>query len=509
MTGPDIGSLFAALAGAIDAIGRDPLRFVVSLVVLSVVAAIYGSAAKGALDRISDLLETPKDFADSLGVFVVEGRPVGVMKALDGVVSRLNPILSPPIKGVAQAMIEVAGAARDSGSWPLETRFASFGQTLESLATSASSELSQAAAVARGVFVGAVAHLRGRPGTWAGWRVIGGVLFFLSLAAFLYADAGISIRTHLAATGEPIQGVPSVLLANVPVQFAVASFGAAFALGLVIFDLLGMTQLAPWETVSERARRRLLFMTIGLLIVSLALAIFISAWRADQLMAQSWLPPDWRRNALGISLTLPIFLLLAATALTSWGGVSALWLGVIALIATAIGFILFLRVGVVLVRAGAHHFSAVAAFVARVIGLVALAGVLLAIGIVLVPMFVVAVVAAAEIVLAVMFVVLAWWIGWSAVVLVGRLLDLQARATRTIIEVIKSLIDVLSAPVMTIVGIFRSPPGGGGIMSIGLAPRRLGADKDGRPPRDDGNGSVPTDGPTIPDLTPPRPTPVG
>src|SRR5207248_78494 len=92
---------------------------------------------------------------------------------------------------------------------------------------------------ARGASGAALAALGGPSGRWVGWRVIGGLLFFVGLCFFLFADAALSIASHEKAIGVTVSFLPD-WLKEVTLAYAVASFVSALMLGLVLFDLAGM-----------------------------------------------------------------------------------------------------------------------------------------------------------------------------------------------------------------------------------------------------------------------------
>src|SRR5207247_7209719 len=170
----------------------------------------------------------------------------------------------------------------------------------------------------------AAGELRGRSGRWAGWRVIGGLLFFGGLCLFLYADAALSIASHEKAIGAPVAFLPD-WFREITLAYAIASFVGALMLGLVFFDLMGMTHLGPWDDLEARPRLWLTRIAGALAVSFLLLALFLALWRAS-VIVPTFIPPEVADKLLGIALTAPVTLMLLATALIAWGAIAMPWL---------------------------------------------------------------------------------------------------------------------------------------------------------------------------------------
>lgn len=462
MSVPDFSAALAAVGSAIDLIGRDPVRFVFSLILLTILADVYGDALQTALDRLKRVLVTPHEFSEALAPLLREIKPWGILRTLRNLLMHLDPIIGAPLRELARLGSAVGRALVSVSAWPISQSTTPVGQTIKDLSASAERRLAGWSAFLQRLVAAGVAELRGPNGTWAGWRSVGGLLLLVLEGAFLFADAGIGIRTHLSATGEPIQQLPPWLVENIPVQFAIASFGSAFALGLVLFDLLTMTQLAPWQRLGPRSRTWLIRLSALLLGLALTLATLVAMWRADQLMNEQWLSPELRKSALGLGLTLPIVLLLAATALTTWGAVAASAMLILFVCVVLIVAVELLRGVAILATATAGHLSNGLALSLRAAGAILLALTLVPIALAAVPIYGVVVAGTLLVTVATLGGMAAWWLGWTALKVTTLFLDLQSRATAAVIEVLKALIDVLRAPLTELRRRFgsKSPPPG-------------------------------------------------
>src|SRR5439155_589080 len=156
----------------------------------------------------------------------------------------------------------------------------------------------------------AAGALRGNSDRWAGWRVIGGFLFFGGLLLFLFADAALSIASHEKAIGASVTFLPE-WFREITVAYAIASFVGALMLGLVFFDLIGMTHLGPWDDLAPTPRRWLTRTALALAVCFLLLSLFLALWRAS-IIVTDFIPPVLANKFEGISLTFPIPLMLVA-----------------------------------------------------------------------------------------------------------------------------------------------------------------------------------------------------
>src|SRR5204863_151292 len=69
-----------------------------------------------------------------------------------------------------------------------------------------------------------------------------------------FADAALSIASHEKAIGASVTFLPE-WFREITVAYAIASFVGALMLGLVFFDLIGMTHLGPWDDLAPTPRR--------------------------------------------------------------------------------------------------------------------------------------------------------------------------------------------------------------------------------------------------------------
>ncbi|MDE3102968.1 MAG: hypothetical protein KGJ98_12115 [Chloroflexota bacterium] len=458
MNVPDPIGIFNGIGNALEMAGRDPVRFALALMFLTIFADVYGDALLIALDRLQRVLATPDEFSRTLAPLVEDFRPPAILRSLGLLLVRADRVLGDPIRKVGWAWTFVGNATSTVSSWPVNEATTPVGSTACDLANRAERRLTAWSAALQKMFAAGVAELRGPTGTWAGSRVAGAIIFLAVSAAFLFADSGIAIRTEMSATGEPTQLLPGWLVQNLPLQLAIASFGATLALGIVLFDLLKMHSLAPFDRLTPVARMWLVRLSALLLGLALTLAAMVALWRSDALMDGAWLSPEVRTSALGLSLTLPIVLLLATTALTAWGVVAAGIVAVLVVDGILIATVEVLRVGAIIGSTTSVHISNGVALALRGLGTAVLVLSLVPIALATIPLY--GVVVAGTLVLLVLFtaVVGGWWLAWSGLRVAALLLDLQARATAAMIEVVKASIDVLRAPVVKLRKMFRSQP---------------------------------------------------
>src|SRR5207302_6702580 len=108
--------------------------------------------------------------------------------------------------------------------------------------------LDGAAASAGSTYGATLEQLRGKPGGPAAQRVVGAILLGLSLLAFLYADIVIGLETFWGVfrRDQPLPSWAAALpdwVQDPATGHVVASTVTALALGFVILDLIGLTQL--------------------------------------------------------------------------------------------------------------------------------------------------------------------------------------------------------------------------------------------------------------------------
>src|SRR6266545_1256416 len=290
--------------------------------------------------------------------------------------------------------------------------------------------------------------LRRRSGRWAGWRVIGGFLFFAGLCLFLYADAALSIASHEKAIGAPVAFLPD-WFREVTLAYSIASFVGALMLGLVFFDLMGMTHLGPWDDLDERPRIWLTRIAAGLAVSFLLLALFLALWRAS-VIVPSFISPDVADKLLGIALTAPVPLMLLATALIAWGAIAMPWLAWILVVgALALAMLLVALV----LRAVSRALPPAAVLLGgllRIVGVIALGAVIGFLGLAAIAYFGLSVIAVGTVLVLGVAGLALWSVGWVLAEAVVYAVRLIARITDGAAIVLQRVIDILMTPGKTV-----------------------------------------------------------
>jgi hypothetical protein len=362
----NVQAALAALADALQVVLDHPLAFALGLLIVTVL----GTPAKYLLASVSVLLHRPARSARDLEPALGRAQPWSLGKFFAKLRSYAGPVFDRPARIVGRWIVRLLGVISGSGSWPVERLTNVVVRLVDPFLAETAQLLDPIAARARGASAAALAALGGPNGRWPGWRVIGGLLFFIGLGLFLFADAALSIASHEKAIGVSVGFLPD-WLREVALAYAVASFVTALMLGLVIFDLAGMTHLGPWGELAGRRRTVLTWLVIATAGLALLLSAFLSLWRAWVILP-TFIPADTAVALEGWALTLPIPLLLIATALIGWGAIAMPWILWIA--ATAVVW-LVLRVLTTLVRVIALILPALMAVIGavlRVVGIVAL-----------------------------------------------------------------------------------------------------------------------------------------
>src|SRR5437879_3486042 len=180
--------------------------------------------------------------------------PTAPYRLLRNLRDYFRPVLDRPARALAGAAGALFFTARDAANWPVAAITGAIvgliSPLVDQAATHAENGSDRLGAQARS----AAGALRGNSDRWAGWRVIGGFLFFGGLLLFLYADAALSIASHAKAIGASVTFLPE-WFREITVAYAIASFVGALMLALVFFDLIGMTHLGPWDVLAPPPRR--------------------------------------------------------------------------------------------------------------------------------------------------------------------------------------------------------------------------------------------------------------
>lgn len=112
----------------------------------------------------------------------------------------------------------------------------------------------------------------------AGQKVVGALIEFIALLAFLYADASQSAQTYSVLF--PTSTIPD-WLNNIVVPLIVASAGTAFILGIFIGDALHLTHFGNWGSLKGTSRKIFLTVTISNLLITILLSALVALDRSD------------------------------------------------------------------------------------------------------------------------------------------------------------------------------------------------------------------------------------
>ncbi|TMC27548.1 MAG: hypothetical protein E6J27_10725 [Chloroflexi bacterium] len=420
------------------------------LVLLALVLVTFlGNPARNLVGALAGVLRVPAQFTrtdvDPAFRRVTPSAPNRFVRGLRGY---LGPVLDRPARNLGRAIVALFATATHAPRWPVaqitDAIVGLVSPLVDQAATHAENGSERLASQVRS----AAAELRGRSNRWAGWRIIGGFLFFVGLCLFLYADAALSIASHEKAIGAPVAFLPD-WFREITLAYAIASFVGALMLGLVFFDLIGMTHLGPWDDLDAGPRRWLTRIAAGLAVSFLLLALFLALWRAS-VIVPTFMSADVADKLLGIALTAPIPLMLLATALIAWGAIAMPWLAWI-LVAGALALAMLL-VALVL-RAVSRALPPLAILlggVLRIVGVIALGALIGFLGLAAIAYFGVSVVAAGTLLVLGAAGLALWIAGWFAAETLVYAVRLFARVTDASAIVIQRVIDVLMYPGKTL-----------------------------------------------------------
>lgn len=416
------------------------------LVLLALVlVTLLGNPARSLVGALAVLLHAPAQFTrtdiEPALRRVAPSAPNRFLRTLRGY---FGPVLDRPARSLGRAIVALFATATHAPSWPVrpitDAIVGLVSPLVDQAATHAENGSDRLASQARS----ASTELRGRSGHWAGWRVIGGVLFFVGLCLFLYADAALSIASHEKAIGAPVAFLPD-WFREITLAYAIASFVGALMLGLVFFDLIGMTHLGPWDDLDERPRRGLTLVAAALAVSFLLVALFLALWRAS-VIVPAFIAPDVADKLLGVSLTAPIPLMLVATALIAWGAIAMPWLAWILVVgALALAMLLVALV----LRAVSRALPPLAILLGgllRTLGVIALGAVIGFLGLGAIAYFAASVVAVGTVLMLGVAGLTLWIGGWIIAEAVVYGVRLLARITDGLALVLQRVIDVLMQP---------------------------------------------------------------
>src|SRR3989441_915732 len=254
-------------------------------------------------------------------------------------------------------------------------------------------------------------------------------------ARALSGAAGALFFTARDAANWPVAAITSAIVGLV----------GALVLGLVFFDLIGMTHLGPWDDLAPTPRRWLTRTALALAVCFLLLSLFLALWRAS-IIVTDFIPAELANKFEGIALTFPIPLMLVATALIAWGAIAMPWLAWI-LVVGALAIVMLLLA--LVLRAVSRALPPLAVLLGGILRVLGIAGFLLLIGVVALAAtfyFVVSVVAVGVVFVIAFAALLAWaavWLIAEAIVYTFRLL---ARIADALELVLQRLIDALMYP---------------------------------------------------------------
>ena len=391
------------------------------------------------------LLRVPADFTRTdIDPLLRRASPTLPARLLRNLREYFRPVLDRPARSLARAIAALFGTARDAPRWPVAAITGALVGLVSPLVDQAATHAENGSARLGAQVDSASTELRGRSNRWAGWRVIGGVLFFAALCLFVYADATLSIASHEKAIGTSVSFLPEAFR-EITIAYAIASFVGALTLGLVFFDLIGMTHLGPWDDLDPARRVWLTRLALGLAVCFLALSLFLALWRAS-VVVPDFLPAELASFLEGLALTFPIPLMLLATALIAWGAIAMPWLAwILAVGALAIVMLLLALV----LRAVSRALPPLAVLLGGllrflgIVGLVALIGVL---ALASAAYFAISVVAVAVVFVGAFAGLALWAAGWLVAEAIVYALRLVARLGDAIAAVLVAIIDALMWP---------------------------------------------------------------
>ncbi|MEK6207805.1 MAG: hypothetical protein AABM32_09205 [Chloroflexota bacterium] len=410
-----------------------------------VLVTLLGIPARWLVSSVAALLRVPANFTRAeIDPPLHRATPTAPYRLLRNLRDYFRPVLDRPARALAGAAAGLFFTARDAANWPVAAITGAvvglISPLVDQAATHAENGSDRLGAQSRS----AAGALRGDSGQWAGWRVIGGFLFFGGLLLFLYADAALSIASHEKAIGATVTFLPD-WFREITVAYAIASFVGALMLGLVFFDLIGMTHLGPWDDLAPTPRKWLTRLALGLAVGFLLLSLFLALWRSS-VVVPDFIPADVANKFEGLALTFPIPLMLVATGLIAWGAIAMPWLAWI-LVVGALAIIMLI-VALVL-RAVSRALPPLAVLLGGLLRVLGIVGIVLLIGVIAFATgvyFVLSVVAVGVVFLGAFAGLLLWTAAWlvaEAIVYVFRLIAKVADALELVLQ---RLIDAVMYP---------------------------------------------------------------
>ena len=152
-------------------------------------------------------------------------------------------------------------------------------------------------------------------------RAFGALFFLVALAAFLYADAAQGAN-NISALFVDVT-VPSPLR-NLVVPLLVASAGSLLMLGVIMFEILGLTNFSIWSEVRGPLKPAAIIVVLATAVTAAVLSVLIALVRYSE---------EYRNTAEFAQSTI-LLPLLITTFLLFWGvyGVLVLWVAAVGLV---------------------------------------------------------------------------------------------------------------------------------------------------------------------------------
>ena len=410
-----------------------------------VLITLLGIPARVLVSSVAALLRVPASFTRSeIDPALRRATPTAPYRLLRNLRDYFRPVLDRPARALARAAGGLFETARSAASWPVAAITDAIVGLISPLVDQAATHAENGSARLGSQAGSAANALRGNSNQWPGWRVIGGLLFFFGLLLFLYADAALSIASHEKAIGATVTFLPEIFR-EITVAYAIASFVGALMLGLVFFDLIGMTHLGPWDDLAPGPRRWLTRTALGLALAFLLLSLFLALWRSSVIVTD-FIPADLANKFEGIALTFPIPLMLIATALIAWGAIAMPWLVWIVVVGALALVMLIVALVLRAISRALPPLAVLLGGILRVLGVIGLVLLIGAVALALGGYFLLAVVAVGVVFSAAFAGLALWAVAWllaQAIVYVFRLIAKIADALEAVLQ---RLIDAFMYP---------------------------------------------------------------
>src|SRR2546422_1077394 len=433
-------ALLALLDSLRPILDRWPL-----LVLAIVLVTLLGIPARILVGALAKLLRVPAEYTRTeIDPLLRRASPTLPSRLLRNLRDYFRPVLDRPARALGGAIDGLFNTAENAPRWNVEAITGAIVGLVSPLVDQAATHAENGSARLGGQASSAAGELRGSSNRWAGWRVIGGFLFFIALLLFLYADAALSIASHEKAIGAQLTFLPE-WFREITLAYAISSFVGALTLGLVFFDLIGMTHLGPWDDLEPRRRLWLSRVALALAVCFLLLSLFLAMWRAS-VVVPDFIPADLATKFEGIALVFPVPLMLLATALIAWGAIAMPWLAWILVVgALAIAMLL----AALVLRAVSRALPPLAVLLGGILRVLGIAGLLLLIRVIALAMgiyFVLSVVAVAVVFVAAFAGLLLWTVAWLVAEAIVYLFRLVAKVADALELVLQRLIDAVMYP---------------------------------------------------------------